>query len=255
MRAASTVVDVSVFLLLVGVAMGTLALADTGPPPAGPDETAVLFASSTTEATYETVSPGYYADEPAVQDTEATRNVTVHGTYAGLAGRAALANLSLADGERLWSNPRFSRSVADAIETLVDRRPGRFQVRVTWTPYPGAPVMGRETFGHAPPPGVDVTATTLTAPAHLDSAVPADLGSNDGFDAVAAFVAGRTVEGVFETDRGVARPVAPSSIDEARSELETALREDMADRFDSPAAARDALDFGAITVTIRGWDP
>lgn len=287
-RATSTVVDATVFLLLVGAAATAVVGAVTQPQPAPSNPAAAsaeLLATSTASVEYALAVPG----EPPAWTVNATASHrrTAHGTVAELLAEAAMSGVTI-DGERLsTAGTGFERAVANETrDRLADGR-HRTAVRVRWEPYRGAPVTATTRIGERPPPSADVRAATVAVASPMANASDRARrrARTDGYRGVAAVVAETVVEGLFPpsqtklalrgdypTDRlmatryrraaalvGAGRLDLSSTPRELNARLKTALAADMVRdmrrRFDSPAAAARAVRTGRITVTVRTWSP
>jgi hypothetical protein len=72
------------------------------------------------------------------------------------------------DGERLSSAGRdFESKVRATARDRLHSRGHRTSVRVTWSPYPDAPVKSEYRVGDRPPATVDVRAATVTVPSGM----------------------------------------------------------------------------------------
>lgn len=270
MRAISTVLDVAVFMVLVSAAVGTVAYAPT-PVESGIDaqSTASLLASTTATVDYEIRG----ADRQG------------HGTLGTLLARGAVANTSVAGQQVTGLADDFRATVRSRVrETL--RNPNTTQVTAVWQPYRDAPVHGRIGVGATPPPGVDVAAVTVSVPAPFDSTETANLARLSGYRGLAEHVARPITAALLPStasgaSAGQQNPTAVVSSRRYRAiadslgvSVEAALtRGDVADahetvtealaqrieadirgRFVSPAQARQALQTGTVTITVRRWD-
>ena len=289
-RGISTVLDVALCLLLVSVAVATLAL------PAGglsghsdrPDAAATARAldTGTVAVTYELSTEAVATEaEGTVPSGEAER--VAHGTHTELLAEAAVENATL-DGRRLSNaSAGFERRVGVAIENATDATGARTHVRAVWVPYPGAPTAGVATAGEAPPRGAAVAAATTTVPSGFprvrEQAHRA--ARRDGYAGVAGVLAAATVAGWFPPSEvrlaltgdcpvdvllerryrrtaatlgtSVDGPVGEGAPGRANARIEPLLAErferDLRDRFDTPAAAADAVRVGEVRVVVRTW--
>jgi hypothetical protein len=209
-RAISTVVDATVFLLLVGGAIATL-VAGTGTMQTGSHdhtgsgnpaaEDARLLATTTATVNY-SLAPATVAegDEVTFHRTEGTGfERTAHGTLASLLAEATVGNVAL-DGEQLsHAGDQFERRLASTVRDRLGRPGIRTSVEATWEPYDDATLAGSTRVGDEPPRDVDVHAATLT----VDSGFPASrdragrAAEEDGFRGVATVVADAVVSGLF----------------------------------------------------------
>lgn len=206
MRAISTVLDVSLFLLLVGAAVATVALS-TAPSVDGPvdatdpaDEVAETFGTSTARVDY-SLGPGLVEAgeiEPAAASAPILDR-SDHGSYAALVAEGAVADASLAGDPLTAGAEAYQEAVRAVVERPLRRSRGSASVRATWTPYPDAPVAGTYHAGGTPPPNVDVRSATLTVDSsYPDARAPAvEAAGRDGYDGVAAVLANATVRGLF----------------------------------------------------------
>jgi len=292
-RAISTVLDVSLFLLLVGAAVATVAFAagpsiDGEPDGTDPaDQTAETLATSTVRVDY---SIGAALAQSTASDTappdSPIHERSDHGTYAGLLGEAAVATAAIEDSRLILGGEPFAAAVRDATERAI-RRPGiGTAVRAKWSPYPEAVVEGSVRTGDRPPRDVDVR----TASVVVDSRFPdvrtgaIDAAEREGYRGVAAVLADATVRGLFpeRESRVAARGAYPtrelaeiryaaagdalglSTIDVAdgyvgranerlRSALRVVYEEDLRARYDDPVAAARDVSIGDVTVVVRTW--
>ena len=272
MRAVSTVLDVSLFLLLVSAAVGTLVLANPPEPTeTDADETAELLASSTLSVEYDIRGE--------------TRRA--HGTMGSLLARAATADASM-NGRPLSS---MDGSFRETVRTGVRERlaaPNRTRVVARWWPYRGAPLGGTVTVGPTPPPGTDVHTATVSVPAPVQDSAPAAVAAESAvgrYDAVARTVAAAVADGLLPenrvdasavresptaiasahryravgraTDADVTGPLAAGAVETAHERavdgLTAALAEDMREQFETPASAADAVRTGTVRITVRRW--
>lgn len=275
-RAASTVLDVALFVLLVGAAVLTLTGAPT--PTADPadgraHEVATVLATSTAQ----------------VNDTpggDASRR-SAHGTLAGLLADATTRSAS-ADGAPLARDDAFAAAVKNATRPVLAGEGWRAEVVVAWRPFPGAHLGSELRVGHSPPGTADVHAATTTVGNGLpavreDACEAARVG---GYDAVAATVAGAVVRGLFPPDAtrarlddletadaarrryrlagdaygiSTARPVERGQVDRANGRLRDAMADrlaaDLRREFDTPRDAADAVEVGRVRITVRAWSP
>jgi hypothetical protein len=275
-RGISTVLDVTLFLLLVSAAALSLATAgvDQGGDPAAADGDAA------TVETLGTATATVHYDLGVESRTGASITRVRHGTLAELLAEAAVASVAVdgvvispyADG--------FTGAVADAVSPTLD---GRTQVVATWAPYPGSRLRGRVAVGPAPPPDATVHAATLTIDSGVPPArTPALDASDRGYDGVADVVAERVVDGLFPSRRlrvaldggGVDGSVARAGFERTASSYgsETTLdagvtpatrdltaavanrtRTDLRARFETPRAAASSVRTDRVTVVVRTW--
>ena len=287
-RAVSTVVDVSLFLLLVGVAVLTLLQAPTVADDPASDrahEITTVLASSTAEIEY-TAAPNESPER------------SVHGTRASLLADATVRDATVdgAEGDAIGIGPDdgFETAVAAEIRPILAGSNWRAEVVVEWQPYPAAHVDGQLRIGHHPPPDADVSiartavgssvsnvTTEARAAAGDENGGPED---GDGYDAVADVTAGAVVERLFppaqtraaleEPERrtltvdryraagdayglNLETPAARGEVEHANRKLRAAMAERMAadlrEAFESPEAAADALQTETVQVTVRTW--
>jgi hypothetical protein len=260
----STVLDVSVCLLLVGVAMTTLAV--------GVPEDGRHSADGTPDA----------ADSSARRLATVTagvpgpRNRTAHGTLAHHLVQAAAANASL-DGDSL-TNGDYADSVAAETTATTDRR---VAVAAYWEPYPGAPLRGTTTAGGAPPVDADVAVTRSV----VETGIDAPETTTDSFTELArtlarayvewrfppertraALVDGRTASSTANRYRSMAGPLevdveaaltdgnARRANDRLAAALAERLEADLRERYDTPRAAAEASSPDRAVVVVRWWD-
>jgi len=288
-RATSTVVDVSVFLLLVGAAVAVVVngaaveQARTENPAA---ERTELLATSTASIEYALRVPG---DPPNwTANATATHIRTAHGTLAGLLAEAAMSRVSYERHRLSRAGTGFERAVATTTRNRLHERGRRTAVRVRWDPYRGAPLNATMWVGERPPPSADVDAatTTVPSPAPAVSQRAQRAASQGGYRAVATVVAGAVIQGLFPPNqtklaldgdypadqlmaqryrrmgvltRAGQLSVTSTAASDLNRQLTAALaarfEDHMRDRFRSPEAAADAVRTGSVTITVRTWVP
>lgn len=220
-RGVSTVADVSLAIVVLVVAIGTLvAFADDASrshdPSQGPQTVETLGASTLT-VTYSVGpaldSPASPGDRDEYSDDELRR--VSHGTLVGLAAAGTMANLSFGTGRE---SVRLSVE-GQQYETVLDERfraslvASSFETHLTavWRPYEDAPVQGRLTLGQRPPPDVETSLTRLSVSSGVrpvrEAAVAAVERDGD-YRAVAELVAEAVVDGLLsevESQRALER--------------------------------------------------
>ena len=288
-RAMSTVADVTVFLLFVGAAAGTLVSGVGVEKPAATTnpaaEQASTLATSTASVEYDLVVPP--SDRRTPPDNATRRERTSHGTVAELLGEAAMSGITV-DGERVSSaGTDFESRVAAATRDRLHSRGHRTSVRVTWAPYPGSPVSGEYRVGDRPPDSVDVRAATVTVPSGMENvSQPAhEAAKTNGYDGVATVVARSVIDGLFPptqsryalrgdypsdvllaaryermadltgTSVAVERQSAVEMNRDLTAALAARLQTDLRSRYDSPADAARAVRVSRVRVTVRTWSP
>lgn len=291
MRGTSTVVDATLFLVLVSAAAVTLAGLPAEPPQ--PDgeaaEFAAVLATSTAQVNY-SLAPS--AGRIRRADTSPSAggpafDRTAHGTLAGLLADAAVGNVTVDGTQVTHTSDGFERRVAKAVGDAIRVSGNRVAVRATWEPYPGADVVGHVRVGPEPPPAVDVRAAVIAVPSGFpdvrDRAVAT--ARTQGYGGVARVVAAGIVEGLFPPRatrlalRGdppvdaltahryrriaelsgatVEASVGAARTEEANRRLTQALaarvEADLRAAFDSPLAAARAVAVGEVRITVRTW--
>lgn len=290
MRATSTVVDVTVFLLLVSGAVGAL-VAGTGAtaPQSGEPaaETARVLATSTATVTYPIATRDVDADAlpGGERRVAAASERTTHGTLAALLADATVANATVG-GERLSpAATGYRTAVAGAVENGTGRVGRHTAVRATWRPYPGAPVGGSASVGPAPPADADVHAATIRVGSGI-AAPPSGSDAPDSFRGLAESLSRAVVRRFFDPNatRLAVRGSYPSptltearyaraeralgvdgragrdeSVQDRNDRLAGALADrlapDLRRRYASPEAAAGAIEVDAVAVTVRTWSP
>lgn len=275
-RGVSTVVDVSVFLLLVSAAAFSVVTATDGPvdDATHPDrDEATVETLATTTAT---VRYDLGVDDRTGEPIERVR----HGTLAELLAEAAVANVSV-DGEPVSPYAaEFVDAVGDSLSPLLD---GRTQVVATWRPVPGSVLAGQVRVGPTPPSDGTVHAATMV----VDSGLPtarnsARAASARGYEGVADAVARRTVAGLFPPRQtrvalqggGADAVVVRERFSSMRSayDAETTLKgglnpastalavavsnrteQSLEKRFETPRAAADSVRTGRVYIVVRTW--
>lgn len=292
MRGVSTVVDATLFLLVLGVAVATLvgvpAVVDEEPVDRA-DAIAEHLATGTERVDYSLAPAARALDggPPRTIGTGPAFRRSAHGTFASLLADAAVATVTV-DGERLSvDGDAFEAAVVNATERRTRQRNVSVRVSAIWKPYLDAPVEGRVTTGERPPPTADVNAATIG----VDGAMPKSrkraraVAETDGYRGVARVVANATVEGLFPPERTrlalrgdypvdalVAdryadfrdalgakprRPRATDDVDAVNAELTALfadrLERDLRSRFETPTAAARNVSTGTVSVTVRTW--
>lgn len=281
-RAASTVLDVCLFCLLVGGAVATLA---TLPAPDDhrdgdrADETATALGRTTATVEYELRPPGDAGLDVGPERTD-------HDTVAGLLARAAVVDATL-DGERLDPSRReFVEAVEERTAGLLTTLVPDASVGVTavWRPYEGAPLSGRVHAGDRPPGDADVHAATVSVPSGM-AVDRTTLDDPRSYEAVARALAAAAIRGSYpaaptrRTLRGdgatsavatgryahvasllgtdVDGPLAVGRADRVNERLIDALASvlvaDLRERFADPAAATAAVRIDRVTIVVRTW--
>ncbi|MCY4731756.1 hypothetical protein KY092_14450 [Natronomonas gomsonensis] len=259
-RGVSTVLDVSLCLLLVGVAVTTLFV---GVP-------------------VEDEEPAVRADSTARTVATATATVpsglghATHDTLAGHLGAAAVLDSSI-DGDWM-TDSKYPGSVREAVASSTSRR---VFVTARWEPYPGAPLSGGVSVGDRPPRDASVAVTRLTTDSGVRQPTDATTFEDLSRELASAYVSwlfppertrallvdARTAPAVSTRYRragdGLAVDVRPAVTD-ARvrrgnnvltEALAARLRRDLRERYDSPAAARGNVTTGSVDITVRRWEP
>lgn len=162
-RAVSTVFDVTLFLLIVSVAIGVLVYlpVDGGQTPDAATETASTLATSTESVTYTPAPPG----------TTATLDErTEYGTVAQLLATATVATAEV-DGEPLAPTPAYTQAVRNATKNVLPALGEAARIRATWEPA-GTQVRGELTVGPRPPPTAETAAASITVPVSAPVTAP-----------------------------------------------------------------------------------
>jgi len=257
-RAVSTVLDVAICLLLVGVAIGTLtaAIPDDG-------------RSSTVDGDPEAVSVA-----TVTATVPAGGGRSAHGTLAQHLARATVVGATL-DGERLLVS-RYPDATVAAVE---NRTGDRVRVTTRWRPYPGAPIGGRLSAGPSPPSTADVAVTRLA----VDSGVSAPRSSTGAFATALArgfvdllfppertrirLVDPRTAASTADRYRTAAdtlgtdveEPIGNAFPNRANERLAAEIAGRVEDDIDSGANGTDAVPPeaapGAVEIVVRRWEP
>jgi len=288
-RAVSTVVDVTVFLLLIGAAAAVLSsnAAVDQPSTANPAaQQAALLGTSTDSVSYGLDPPG----EPPEWTTNPTarHRRTAHGTLAELLVGATMSSVGMDDQRLSTAGRGFERAVANSTRKRLIERDRLTAVRVRWEPYRGAPIDADMRVGRRPPASVDVQAATLSVPSPMaDVREEAEEAARmRGYDGVASVVASAVVDGLFPpersrlaragdypanrltreryrqmamlTDAGTVR-VAQTDPETLNGQLQralaAALSRDMRARFADPTAAAETVRTGTVRITVRTWEP
>jgi hypothetical protein len=259
-RAVSTVLDVSVCLLLVGVAVTTLVFAI-------PETNGASRAERNTAArSLGTVT----ASVPVVHDRRA------HDTLAGHLSAAAIADGTLG-GERVGSS-----TYPDAVRRAVRKNVAeRTHITARWRPYPGAPLKGRLAVGPEPPATADVSVTRWT----IDSGL-AEPRSTGSFESISSAFATAYVGRLFppertrialvdprtarttarryrevagtlgvEVDDAIAEAAPRRANERLASALSDRLESDLRETYESPTGATENWSGREVELVVRRWEP
>jgi hypothetical protein len=274
-RAVSTVVDAVLCLLLVSGAVATLVVLPEEREPSRPDsadEAADALGASTARVNY-TLAADWGLERSA------------HGTLAEHLADAAVANATVRGRPVSNASDGFERAVTALVAAELSRPNVSLAVRARWEPYPNASVAGAVTAGDAPPPGADVHVATLTVPSGArTTAADARAAADTGYRSVARVAARGVVETLFPPDAtalslqdpatsavtaaryrragslcgtrlGVEGPAdVPRANDRLADALVDEFAADLADRYDTPRAAADAVTVGEVRITVRTWE-
>jgi hypothetical protein len=287
MRALSTLFDVTVFLLLVGGAIGTLVVGIGQAPPATTNNAAGdarLMATATTTINYSLAPAARNATTGVTfhRQEGADFNRTAHGTYATLIADAAVANATVDGRQFSRLEGPYVRAVLAAIRGTIGSPDHETNVVARWVPYPNAPVAGTASVGTQPPPGVRVNAVTLTVDSGMtvSGSEPRTMGALANKTA-AAIIDGRfppreatlALRGQYPVSTltaqqyrraGTALGVTPVLTEDGnastanarlRRQLAARLERDLQARYSSPAAAADALRVDRVRIVVRTWSP
>lgn len=280
-------VDAAVCLLLVGAAVfGVTTVSD---PVETGDSTRTDAAAETLSTSTATVEYALRPGTGPVRGTSAAfprRNGsefrrTTHGTLAGLLARAAVDTAGFGNGSLTGSRDDFRRAVRGAVAGAFGT--SSLRVDAAWRPYPGSTVGGRVGVGAEPPAAATVHAATLSVPSGVEPVPPT---ATEDFETLSSVVAERTVEALVPpgTASLALRGDYPVSAltwhrygrlghelgvpveRDLRAENTTALNRrladalapavesDLRDRFESPAAAAEAVEVHRVRVVVRTWE-
>lgn len=293
MRAVSTVVDATVFLLLLGGAVATVVTGTGGvaePPGSPAAEHAELLSTTTATVTYSLAPAVGRTDGTASTDETDGRSFDrrAHGTLASHLATAAVGTAALDRRPLSGRGADFRRTVADTVRSRLSRPRVRSAVTAVWEPYPDAPLGGTVRVGDRPPADADVHAATLDPgsglPASRDRAGRA--ARRAGYAGVARVVAGAVVRGLFppnatrlalrgdypvdalaahryrraaEAFGAPAPDVREERVGRINDDLAGALADrlerDLRSRYQTPEAAAAAVEVGSVRVTVRTWSP
>lgn len=294
-RASSTVLDTVVFVLLVGVAVAVLAGAgadarsetDAGRVAA---ETADLLATSTTEVTYDRTAR---VETTTLLGGEESKTVSAEraagGTRAELLAAAAVASPRLGGSPLVGTGEPLRAATRAPTRRVLHTREANVQVAVAWRPYPNGTLRSSLTVGDAPPRDADVSVATVTVPSGVANVSTAArrAARTDGYDGVARVVSSAVVDRLFPPaatrdalfsegpDRALVAhryrqasstlgvdttgPLADGNVTGANERLADGLadrlRADLRDRYESPAAAADAVRAHRVRLVVRTWSP
>lgn len=155
-RAVSTVFDVTLFLLIVSVALGMLVYlpADEQSTPELATDTASTLATSTESVSYTPAPPGTTA--PMDERTE-------YGTVAQLLASATVATAEY-NGEPLAPAPAYTQAVSNATKNILPAIGESARIRASWEPAGTTAIHGELTVGPQPPATAEISAASITIP-------------------------------------------------------------------------------------------
>ncbi|MFC7073747.1 hypothetical protein ACFQJ7_07680 [Halovenus rubra] len=206
-RGISTVADVSLALVLVVAAVGVLAAFAGGNAtkhnPQQTEYSVQTIAASTMNVSY-TLLPAmdrHYETQSTINSTDddAVERVA-HEPVASLIADIAVANSSIGGQQLLKGVGDYERAVEEALQTRLVGSRFEMGVSAVWTPFGGAVMQGDALLGEQPPPGADVSTTTIAVPSGIPDARQAAIEAVTGpqaYDAVARAVANATISGYF----------------------------------------------------------
>lgn len=259
-RGVSTVLDVAVCLLLVGVAVATLsAVPPTGEGADAPD-------ADGTASTLATVTT-------AVQ---VPHSGTAHDTLAGHLATATVANSSISS-DRLHETT-YPASVRNETANVTGER---VFVTATWSTYPNSQLTGSVTAGSEPPPGAETATTVLAVDSGMAPPTPTnsfqalatelaasyvrwlfppertDVQIRDGRTAGRTATRYRTAAAALDTsvERSVTEPNVSAANENLAAELADRLETELRDQYGSPAAAADDVRIDTVEIVVRRWEP
>ncbi len=279
MRAVSTVLDVALFLLLVGGAVAAVTAPVPAPTPFDQRhaaDTAAVLTTSTASVAY-ALAPGSETDNPEFDRY-------AHGTLARLLAAGALGGVTV-DGVRIsHARDGYRTAVARETEAAVAIPSHGVQVRAVWTPYRGSGIEGRQEVGTEPPADATVQSVTVRVPSGMPSVERTGRARAEGYAGVSRAAARAVVRGLFPPNatrhaladdypvdtlvrqryrtagRLLGAPVTPSkpaAVTDANRRLERRLAGRFERRlrasFDSPERAARALSVGRVRITVRVW--
>ncbi|MCQ4331943.1 hypothetical protein KM295_00285 [Natronomonas sp. F2-12] len=258
-RAVSTVLDVSVCLLLVGVAVTTLVFAVPG-------------ADERSDSERDTVAKSIGTVTASVPATDGRQT---HDTLAGHLTAAAIVGASY-DGERVGAS-----TYPDAVRRTVRRDiPERTHITARWRPYPEASLRGQLTVGPEPPSTADVSVNRW----EIDSGLR-EPRSDRSFEAIAASFATAYLRRLFPPERtrialvdartaqrtaaryravagtlgvDIEDELADASSRRANERLADALTDrlesDLRESYGSPAEAESDWTGNNVELVVRRWE-
>lgn len=272
-RAVNTVVDVSLALLFIGIAVSVLTAIplknDDGYDPHRADYTAETVGGSTLNVSYSVAVPPSEEDTDGFEDNERVS----HGSIASQVGDAALANGHFEDGTSLTSTAQvFETALDERVQAALVESSFRTNLTAQWEPFPDAPVSGTATVGQSPPAIEDVSASSMRVPSDMESVRRQAIEATEtgaGYGTVARLLSKSVIEGylpavkskrtlesngiertltrhrykqmasaidgVHPDDERVSGNLEPSSVD--IEQLNEYLADNLADQFESKLAA------------------
>lgn len=290
---SSAVLDVVLFVLLVGAAVGVLATADAGRSPertSVAEETADVLSTSTTHVEY---TQSYTVVHERLLGSGERQRVRLRrvagGTHAELLAAAVVATPSI-DGITLASDDgALEREVRPVTRRALPTRAVNVQVRAVWRPYGGSPPGGALVVGDSPPRDADLSVATTAVPSGFPNATGAavEAAQSGRYDGVARAVADGVIRGLFppagtraalyseggelgavagryqrvsdrlgvETARLLERRDVHAANERLANALADRIREDLRREFESPTAAARAVRIDRVRLVVRTWSP
>jgi len=291
--ASSTTLDVLLFVLLVGAAIGVLVTAQSDAATERTtvaEETADVLSTSTTHATY---SQSYAVTHEALLGVAGPRDVrvdrTVGGTHAELLAAATVATPTVAGTTLAPGDGALERAVRAVTARALPTRAHNVQVRARWRPYERSEPGGTLVVGDSPPRDADLSVATMTLPSGFPNvtAEAVESARASGYDGVATVVANGLLRGLFpptetrsalhsegpelvavvaryrhasdqlgvETEGLLERRAVRAANERLADALAERVRDDLARSFDSPTAAARAVRVDSVQLVVRAWSP
>ncbi|MEF8936309.1 MAG: hypothetical protein V5A32_00025 [Halovenus sp.] len=201
-RAVNTVVDVSLALLFVGVAVTTLTTVplqnEAEYDPHQAEYTAETLGSSTINVTYSAVAADSATGDQIDEDTEGLRRET-HGSIASLAGGVAVAKGRFDTGPVLTNTgSAFEKALDERVQTALVESSFETNVTAVWKPFDSASIRGTTAVGQSPPDTGAVSTASMTVPSTVESvredAIEA-VEHGGRYEAIAELLAEAVIEG------------------------------------------------------------
>ena len=209
-RAISTVLDVSLALLFIGVSITIVGIHLSGGgqhhEPESAEETAAMLSGTSTKVEFSiepvTASSDFDSSGISVGNPDYTRDR--HGSTMRLIADAAVTNATIDGRELTAASENYYKSIAGELrDRLTEAGISNARVVALWQPYERGSIVGRAEAGPQPPGDADVSIVVMNISSGIppvdDGAVEAGY-RHDGMQGAASPIARAIVDGWFPPD-------------------------------------------------------